>query len=82
MRADNWISEEVELEGWAVKVTSYEINDRFLTEIDAMSSGTTLARGIASNREESRGEAFKTASRRLQRTRLIDVAFGDLTVGG
>ncbi len=77
MRAEGWASEELELEGWAVKVTSYRIGQAFLTEVESCDSGVIIARGIAPTREDSRREAFETASRRLLRTRRIE-----LTVGG
>ena len=82
MRAENWTQEEVELDGWAIRLRSYQINDRFLTEVEAESSGIIIARGIASSREESRREALETASRRLRRTKLLDLTLGYLTVGG
>jgi len=77
MRAEGWVTEELELEGWPVTVTSYRIASSFLTEVESGCSGSILARGIGSTREESRREAFETASRRLLHSR-----FSDLTVGG
>jgi hypothetical protein len=77
MRAEAWSAEELELENWAVKITSYQIGKAFLTEVESRASGVTLARGIAPTKEDSRREAFAAAARRLLRTRRIE-----LTVGG
>jgi hypothetical protein len=77
MRAENWTRRELELEGWAVKVTSYQIGESFVTEIESIDTGATIARGIAKTQEESSKEAFETASRRLLRTRRFH-----LTIGG
>jgi hypothetical protein len=77
MRAEGWAVEELELEGWAVKITSYRIGERFLTEVESSASGVIIARGIAPTKEDSRREAFDKAAGRLLHTRRIE-----LTVGG
>jgi hypothetical protein len=77
MRAENWAKNEVEIEGWPVTITCYEIGDSCITEIAAAASGASIARGIAETREASREAAMQAAARRLLRTRRIN-----LTVGG
>ncbi|HEX4169916.1 MAG TPA: hypothetical protein VHZ55_31000 [Bryobacteraceae bacterium] len=77
MRAEDWNKQETELEGWAVKITSYRIGDSYLTEVEAKDSGATVARGIAESAEASRRKALQSATERLQRTRRIN-----LTIGG
>ncbi len=77
MRAENWDRRELEIEGWPVKVTSYQIGDSYITEIEASASGSTIARGIAKTSGDSWKQASEAAGRRLLRTRRMD-----LTIGG
>ncbi len=77
MRAENWDRRESEIEGWPVKVTSYQIGDSYITEIEASASGSTIARGIGKTSGDSWKAASEAASRRLLRTRRMD-----LTIGG
>jgi hypothetical protein len=77
MRAENWQRRELEIEGWPVKVTSYEIGDSYITEIEASATGSTIARATGKTSADSWKEASEAASRRLLRTRRMD-----LTVGG
>jgi hypothetical protein len=77
MRAENWERRELEIEGWPVKVTSYQLGDSYVTEIEASATGSTIARGIAKSSTDSWKEASEAASRRLLRTRRIN-----LTIGG
>jgi hypothetical protein len=79
MRAEDWKKEELDLEGWPVKVTCYRIGDSCVTEIESSSSGATIARTMGKTQEAAKREALETATRRLLRTRRIDPG---LTVGG
>jgi hypothetical protein len=79
MRAENWGKEELELEGWPVKVITYRIDDSFFTEIESSSSGAVIARSAGKVQQAVRSEAIETATRRLLRTRRLDLS---LTVGG
>jgi hypothetical protein len=77
MRAENWKRRESEIEGWPVKVTSYQIGDSYITEIEASASGSTIARAIGKTSGDSWTQASEAASRRLLRTRRME-----LTIGG
>jgi hypothetical protein len=77
MRAENWEKREWEIEGWPVKVTSYQLGDSYVTEIEASASGATVARATAKTSGDSWKEASEAARRRLLRTRRMN-----LTVGG
>jgi hypothetical protein len=77
MHAENWRSENCELEGYAVRVSSYQIGIAYLTEIESIDSGSLVGRGVAGSFQESRRKAFAIASERLLRTRSFS-----LTVGG
>jgi hypothetical protein len=76
MRAENWERRELEIEGWPVKVTSYQLGDSYITEIEASATGSGIARGIAKTSEDSWKQASEAASRRLLRTRRVDPTIG------
>jgi hypothetical protein len=77
MRAENLEKRELEIGGWPVKVTSYQLGGSYITEIEASATGSGIARSVAASSEESWKQASETATRRLLRTRRMD-----LTVGG
>jgi hypothetical protein len=79
MRAEDFQKQPLELAGWAVHVTSYKLGERYLAEVEALSSGTAIARATNAIRDVAVEEAVETALRRLSRTRRLDF---DLTVGG
>jgi hypothetical protein len=79
MRAEDWKKRELELEGWPVMVSSYQIGDSYVTEVESTTSGATIARATRKTRAEAELEALETAAKRLLRTRRTDLG---LTVGG
>ena len=58
-----------ELEGWAIAITSYRLQDRFFCKIDNVSPGAVIARAQASTAEEAFTRAYESARRRLASTR-------------
>ena len=79
MRASNWQKEDLELDGWAVQLRSYAINDQYLAEVEVVSSGVTIARATETIRAEAEQQALGKALQRLQATRQTP---SDLMVGG
>jgi hypothetical protein len=79
MWAEEFQKQPLELEGWPVNVTSYRIGGLYLAEVEAISSGVTVARATNEAREIAEEQAIETAVKRLGRTRRVDL---DLTVGG
>ena len=79
MRAEDFQKQPLELEGWSVHLTSYRIGSNYLAEVEAESSGVTIARVTDQTRAIAEERAVETAVRRLHRTRRSDF---DLTVGG
>jgi hypothetical protein len=77
MHAEHWTTEDCELEGYAVRVSSYQLGIAYITEVESIDSGSVIARAIAECSEESRTRAFDSASRRLLCRRDLN-----LTVGG
>jgi hypothetical protein len=76
MRAENLEKRDLEIGGWPVKVTSYQLGESYITEIEASATGSSIARSIAASSEESWKQASEAATRRLLRTRRMDVAVG------
>ena len=79
MRASNWQKEDVELDGWAVQLRSYAINDQYLAEVEVVSSGVTIARATETIRAEAERQALAKALQRLQASRQTP---SGLMVGG
>jgi len=79
MRAKDWVTEEIDLEGYPVRVITYRIGDSFVTEVESTSSGAVIARSAGKTQEAVQRETLETATRRLLRARRIDPG---LTVGG
>lgn len=64
MHVRNWHTEEIEVEGYSLKLRSYELGGLCVTELES-EPGSTLARAIGKSPNESRAEALQTATRRL-----------------
>ncbi len=79
MRASGWRRDDLELDGWAVQVRSYLINDQYLAEVEVVSSGVTIARATETARADAERRAIDKALQRLQSTRRTH---SDLMVGG
>jgi hypothetical protein len=79
MRAEDFKKHPLELDGWMVNVTSYRIGGLYVAEVEAISSGATIARATNEARAIAEKQVIETAVKRLGRTRRVDL---DLTVGG
>jgi len=79
MRAEHWQQAALDLEGWAVQLSSYAIGGHYLAEVEVISSRVTIARATEASRDGAEKRAIEKAAARLLSTRRVD--FG-LTVGG
>jgi len=79
MPAEDFQKQPLELAGWAVHLNSYRLGESYVAEVEAISSGVTVARANDSERAIAEEQAIETALKRLGRTRRVDL---DLTVGG
>lgn len=70
MRAERYQRRRQELAGWPVAVTSYQLGDRYVCEIE--SAGARLARGEGPTREESEDQAMRSATALVLRTRVLE----------
>jgi hypothetical protein len=79
MRAEEFRKRSLELEGWSVHLSSFQIGGQYLAEVEVEASGVTIARATDEARVIAEERAVETAVRRLTRPRRLDL---DLTVGG
>jgi hypothetical protein len=70
MRAERYQRRRQELAGWPVAVTSYQLGERYVCEIENASGGARLARAEGPTREDAENAALASAERRLARTRV------------
>lgn len=69
---EGYETREIELEGWPVRVASYELADRFACKVDNVSPGAVFARGEGATREEAEEQALERAARKLWLTRRVE----------
>jgi hypothetical protein len=79
MWAEEWDTQEIELNGRPVELISYRISNSYLAEVESTGTKQTIARAIAKTREKAREEAVETAAWRIIRSQPMDLS---LTVGG
>jgi hypothetical protein len=73
MKAEDYRQRQIELEGWAVNLTSYRIGPTFYCTADNVSPGATIARTSAATREEAEAAAIDRARAKLAATRRQSV---------
>ncbi len=69
MKPQDYVERKIEIEGWPVNLTSYQLGDLFYCKIDNVSPGAWLARTTAPTREEAEQKALERAKQLLARTR-------------
>ena len=69
MQPKDYTERIVEVEGWQVRVKSYELDDVFHCSADNVSPGANLARTSGATREEAESAALDKAKRMLARTK-------------
>lgn len=69
MRVENFAEREIEIEGWPVNLTSYQIGDVYHCRADNVSPGAGLARTKGATRDEAETKAIARAAELLGRTR-------------
>ncbi|MEC7519066.1 MAG: hypothetical protein VYE22_04325 [Myxococcota bacterium] len=72
-KVEGYETREEELEGWPVRIASYQLGERFACKVDNVSPGAVIARGEGATREEAEGDAIERAARKLRTTRRIEV---------
>jgi len=73
MNVENFVERKIEIDGWPVNLTSYQIAGIFHCKADNVSPGAGLARTTGATREEAEQKAIARAKELLGRTRRHQV---------
>lgn len=69
MNPENYSERTVEVDGWQVRLTSYQLGEKFHCSADNVSPGANLARIVSDSREDAEAKALERARELLSRTR-------------
>jgi hypothetical protein len=68
-RVEGYSERLSQLEGWPIRVASYKLGDRFVSRVDNVSPGATIARGEGQDRNQAEAQALEKAAGHLRNTR-------------
>ena len=69
MKPENYSERKIEMDGWQVNLTTYQLGDKWHSKADNVSPGASLARIVADTREDAESRALARAKELLSRTR-------------
>ena len=69
MKPENYSERKVDIDGWEVNLTTYQLGNKWHTKADNVSPGAALARIIADTREDAEARALGRARELLARTK-------------
>ena len=73
MNAENFVERRVEIDGWPVNVSSYQLGNKWHAKADNVSPGANLARAEADSRESAEQQVIDRARQLLARTKRHEV---------
>ncbi len=73
MKVEHFAERKIEIDGWPVNLTSYQIGETYHCRADNVSPGAGLARTTGSTREEAEDKAIARAKELLGRTKRREV---------
>ena len=65
----NYAEKQIEIDGWPVRLTSYQIGTKYVCQADNVSPGACLARFSAPTPEEAESQAISKARHLLGKTK-------------
>ena len=71
MRAEEYSTRTLDLEGWKVRLTSYRLGNTYHCAADNVEPGAWIARAQGETREEAESLAIERARQLLGRTRRM-----------
>lgn len=74
MKAEDYSTRTLEVEGWQVRLTSYKLGDTYHCTADNVEPGAWLARTEGATREEAENRALERARQLLGRTKRHPVS--------
>ena len=69
MKPEHYSERQVEIDGWQVNLTTYQLDGKWHCKADNVSPGASLARIVAGTREEAEERAMGRAKELLSRTK-------------
>ncbi len=69
MKPENYSERKVDVDGWEVNLTTYQLGNKWHTKADNVSPGAALARIVADTREDAEDRALARARELLARTK-------------
>jgi hypothetical protein len=69
----NYAEKQIEIDGWPVRLTSYQIGSKYVCQADNVSPGACLARFSAPTLEEAESQAISKARHLLGKTKKREV---------
>lgn len=73
MKPENYSERTLDVEGWQVHLTTYQLGGKFHCKADNVSPGANLARIVADSREDAEAKALARATELLSRTRRREI---------
>ena len=73
MKPENYSERKLEVDGWQVNLTIYQLGDKWHAKADNVSPGAALARIVADSREDAESKALARAKELLSRTKRHSV---------
>jgi hypothetical protein len=73
VKPENYSERQVDVDGWQVNLTTYQLGDKWHTKADNVSPGAALARVVAGTREDAETRALARARELLSRTKRHSV---------
>jgi hypothetical protein len=69
VKPENFSERKVDVDGWQVNLTTYQLGEKWHTKADNVSPGAALARVVADTREDAEARALARAKELLSRTK-------------
>ena len=73
MKAEHYSERRVEIDGWPVNLSTYQLDGKWHSKADNVSPGASLARAVADTREEAEKQVMARAKELLSRTKRHSV---------
>ncbi|HLG98487.1 MAG TPA: hypothetical protein VKX49_19370 [Bryobacteraceae bacterium] len=73
MNVENYAERRIEIDGWPVNVSSYQLGTKWHAKADNVSPGANLARAEADSRESAEQQVIDRARQLLARTKRHEV---------
>jgi hypothetical protein len=73
VKSEQFKEDQIEIEGWPVRLTSYRVGEKYVCQADNVSPGACVARFSAATLEEAEAQAISKAKHLLGKTRRREV---------